>query len=314
MEILQLEHFLAVAEERTFTRAAERVFRTQPAVSQSVRKLEEEMGVSLFARDLNDVTLTEAGKLLADYAHRMLALRDQATRHVAELKNLKTGTLSIAAHESAAVYLLPGPLRSYLQMHPEIKIGIYQSPLEIIPRQVMDRDVQVGFVKEKPVFRELECVQVHADRMTLVASPRNPLASCRSLHIKDLNDHPFVVHHQCSSTEKVILRLFAEHETRCNIVAELWSFENLKNFVRADVGLAIVPRITVLQELRDKLLVEIPVEELSFPRRTLMIFRSGYLSETARELVNLVCNFNHGRADQIDPNPIAQIAALRALG
>jgi len=293
MEILQLEHFLAVVDERTFTRAAERVFRTQPAVSQSVKKLEEEMGAPLFTRDLNDVTLTEAGKLLADYARRMLALRDQATRRVCELRDLKAGTLSIAAHESAAVYLLPGPLRNYLQLHPEIKIGIYQTALEDIPSQVMNRDVQVGFVKERPVFRELECLEVYSDRMTLIASPRNPLASRSGLHIRDLDECPFVVHHQCGSTEKVVLRLFAEQQARCNIVAELWSFENIKNFVQADVGLAIVPRITVIQDLRDGLLAEIPVQELNVPRTTLMIFRSGYLPDSARELVKVMRSYNH---------------------
>jgi Bacterial regulatory helix-turn-helix protein, lysR family len=101
MEILQLEHFLAVAEERTFTRAAERVFRTQPAVSQSAKKLEEEMGVPLFARDLNDVTLAQAGKLLADYARRMLGLLDQATRRVCELKDFGT---PILPHPSLSIY------------------------------------------------------------------------------------------------------------------------------------------------------------------------------------------------------------------
>jgi DNA-binding transcriptional LysR family regulator len=101
MEILQLEHFLAVAEERTFTRAAERVFRTQPAVSQSAKKLEEEMGVPLFARDLNDVTLAQAGKLLADYARRLLGLRDQATRRVCELKDFVT---PILPHPSLSIY------------------------------------------------------------------------------------------------------------------------------------------------------------------------------------------------------------------
>jgi DNA-binding transcriptional LysR family regulator len=309
MEILQLEHFLAVVDERTFTRAAERVFRTQPAVSQSVKKLEEEMGVPLFTRDLNDVTLTEAGKLLAEYARRMLALRDQATRRVCELKDLKAGTLSIAAHESAAVYLLPGPLRNYLQLHREIKIGIYQSALEDIPSQVMNRDVQVGFVKEKPVFRELECLEIYSDRMTLIASPRNPLASHSELSIRDLDECPFVVHHQCGSTEKVVLRLFAEHQARCNIVAELWSFENIKNFVRADVGLAIVPRITVVQDLCDGSLVEIPVPELNVPRSTLMIFRSGYLPDSARELVKVMRSYNHRHLATAETRSRLELAA-----
>ena len=92
MDLLQLEHFLAVVEERTFTRAAERVCRTQPAVSQSIKKLEEEVGAPLFARDVHEVSLTEAGRVLADYARRMVHLRDEALRQVTELKSLKAGS------------------------------------------------------------------------------------------------------------------------------------------------------------------------------------------------------------------------------
>src|SRR5262245_48735329 len=124
MDLLQLEHFLAVVEERTFTRAAERVGRTQPAISQSIKKLEDEVGAPLFARDVHDVSLTEAGRVLVEYARKMVRARDDAMRDVGALKTLKTGTLNIAAHESAAVYLLPSPLRSYLARYPDVKIGI----------------------------------------------------------------------------------------------------------------------------------------------------------------------------------------------
>ena len=114
MDLLQLEHFLAVVEEGSFTRAAERMSRTQPAISQSVKKLEDEIGAPLFARDVHDLSLTEAGKILVEYARKMVRARDDSMRDLGALKSLKTGTLTIAAHESAAVYLLPAPLRQYL--------------------------------------------------------------------------------------------------------------------------------------------------------------------------------------------------------
>lgn len=289
MDLLQLDHFLTVCEERSFTRAAARVFRTQSAISQSIKKLEEEIGAPLFARDEHDVTLTESGKVVLDYARRMVRLRDDAMRQLGALKNLNAGTLSIAAHESAAVYLLPGALRRYLRSFPEIKVGIYRSRLDDIPRQVLDREVDLGFVKDEPAFHGLESVEVHADEMILIASPSHPFARRRDLRIRDLGQEPFVLHHLCSSTEQKVLRLFEQHATSCHIVAELWSFENIKSFVRENVGLAIVPRITVRQELRDGLLVHIPVRELSMPRRTLMIYRDqGYLSEPARALIKIV--------------------------
>ena len=293
MDLLQLEHFLAVAEEGSFTRAAERVFRTQPAVSQSVKKLEESVGVPLLARDMPELTLTEAGHAMVGYARRMLQLRDDAMRQVGEIHNLTSGHLSIAAYETAAVYLLPGPLRGYFRQFPQIKVGIYRGRLDEIPRQVMDREIDVGFVKDEPVFHGLKTVKVFSDEMILIGSPRHPLTARERVQVKDLGGESFVVHHLCSSTEQKILRLFEAHATRCNIAAELWSFENVKHFVQQDIGLAIVPRVTVMQELASGALVEIPLEGLDMARRTLMVFRDrGYVSDSAQQFIDLVKQFN----------------------
>jgi DNA-binding transcriptional LysR family regulator len=315
MDLLQLEHFLAVVEERTFTRAAERVCRTQPAVSQSVKKLEEEVGTALFARDVHDVSLTEAGKVLADYARRMVHLRDEAMRHVGQIKTLNAGTLGVAAHESAAVYLLPAPLRSYLHRYPDIKVGIYRSRLNEIPRQVMDREVDVGFVKEEPAFHELQWTEVHVDQMVVIASRRHPLAARPNVTIDDLGNEPFVLHHLCNSTEEMINRVFERHSARLRVVAELWSFENIKSFVREDVGLAIVPGVTVRDELRDGLLARLHVPELEIPRRTLMIYREqGYLSEPAGELIKLMRGFDWTREPQAPAQEVARVVRHPAAG
>jgi DNA-binding transcriptional LysR family regulator len=302
MDLLHLEHFLAVVDEGTFTRAAERVNRTQPAISQSVRRLEEEVGAPLFARDVHDVTLTEVGRVLAESARRLLAMRDDALRQVAELRTLKAGRLTVAAHESAAVYLLPAPLKNYLNRFPNIKVGIQRSRLTEIPRQVMDREVDLGFVKDEPTFHELHWVEVHSDEMVLVAAPNHPLTAQPNVAIQDLGSEQFVIHHGCSTTTDRILQLFEQHRTRCRVVAELWSFENVKSFVREEVGLAIVPAITVRREVADGTLVRVPLRELSMPRRTLMIYRDqGYLSDSATELIKLVRTFNW------DDEPVARV-------
>ena len=293
MELLQLEHFLAVVEEGTFTRAAERVGRSQPAISQSIKKLEEELGMALFARDLHDISLTEAGRALTSYARKMLGAREDAMRMLGSLKHLSCGTLNIASHESAAVYLLPAALRHYLRAFPDIKVGIYRSRLKDIPRQVMDREMHVGFVKESPRFKELTCVPVHADEMILVASPGHPFARRVDVTIKDLAGEPFVLHRLCSTTEQKILRLFEQYHVRCRIVAEVRSFENIKSLVEENIGMAIVPSITVKQELAAGRLVRVKVPELSIPRQTYMIYRDqGQQSDAARELINVVRSFN----------------------
>jgi DNA-binding transcriptional LysR family regulator len=249
MDLLQLEHFLAVADERTFTRAAERVSRTQPALSQSIKKLEIDLDATLFLREGGVVSFTEAGKMLEKYARRILKLRDEAVRSVGQLRSLKTGTLSVAAHESAAVYLLPSAILRFMQLFPGIKISIHRARLHEIPSMVLDREVQIGFLKEAPDFQELESVEVHSDRMTLIASPKHQLAGNTRVAVKDLDGIPFVVHHLCNSTEEFVFRLFRQNGIQCQVVAELWSFENIKSFVLANIGLAIVPRITVTEEL-----------------------------------------------------------------
>lgn len=293
MELLQLEHFLAVAKEGTFTRAAERMGRTQPAISQSIKKLEDELGVQLFARDLHEVSLTEAGKALMVHARRIVTSRDHALRSIGAVKNLSTGTLNIASHESAAIYLLPAPLRHYLAAFPEIKVGIYRSRLSAIPKQVMDREMHVGFVKDPPAFKELTCVPVHADEMVLVASPNHPFVRRADVTIKDLDDQPFILHRLCRTTEEKILRLFEAHHVRCRIVAEVRSFENIKSLVEEDVGLAIVPSVTVQQEIAAGTLMRVKLNELSIPRQTYMIYREiGQHSHAARELIGMVRSFN----------------------
>jgi DNA-binding transcriptional LysR family regulator len=299
MDLTHLENFLAVAEEHTFTRAAERLCRTQPAVSQSIKRLEEEIGMPLFARDVHDISLTEAGQKLVEYARKMVRTRNEALNELEGLKSLTTGSLKIAAHESAAVYLLPAPLGHYLQRFPDIQVCIYRSRLADIPRQVLDRDVHVGFVKEEPPFHELRSVEVHSDEMVLVAPPGHPLALRTDACLHDFAKDRFVLHrdqrHASSPTEHMIVRLFEQHRTPCRIAAEVWSFENLKNFVQAGIGLAIVPKITVEEELRAGRLARIHIPELNIPRRTLMIYQEhGYLSDAARELIKIVRSFNWG--------------------
>lgn len=288
MDILQLEHFLAVAEARTFSRAAECVFRTQPALSLSIKKLEDHVGAPLFTRDAHEVSLTEAGRMLENYARRIIGLRDEAMRSISQIQDLKTGTLTIAAHESAAVYLLPGSLRRFLQQFPHIKVSIHRSKLDEIPKRVLDREVELGFVKEQPSFRDLETVDVHSDEMILIASPRNKYSSRKQIDIHELSEVPFVVHHLCSSTDEIFHRLFRQQGIACRIVAELWSFENIKSFVQEDVGMAIVPRITVTRELKQRALVEIPLAQLKIARSTIMMFRRGYISESAQELIKIM--------------------------
>jgi DNA-binding transcriptional LysR family regulator len=291
MDLLQLEHFLAVVDEGSFTRAAERVFRTQPAVSASIKKLEQAIGAPLFARDTPELTLTAEGKELVESARKILKLRDDTLGRIRKIRSLSSGSLSIAAHESAAVYILPKPLRKYLKSFPEIRVGLERKFTADIPGSVMDREVDVGFVKDTPTAHGLCSVLVHSDTLVPISSPRHPLAGRKRVTMADLEGEPFVVHHRCSTTEQ-ILRMFDTHNVRCNITAELWSFENVKEFVINDVGLAIIPGVCATKELEAGTLVRLPLEGLNLVRQSFVIFRShGYLSESSQQFIKIMKQF-----------------------
>jgi DNA-binding transcriptional LysR family regulator len=153
----------------------------------------------------------------------------------------------------------------------------------------MDRQVDIGFVKEPPAFHELGSMVVHEDEMIIIGPPQHPLAGRKSVTIQDLAREPFVLNHVCSATEQKVRQLFEMRNLTVRVAAEVWSFENVKEFVRREIGLAIVPRICVKQELEERTLVRIASKVLHFPRRTLMIYRDqAYLSESAKQFIHVM--------------------------
>jgi DNA-binding transcriptional LysR family regulator len=294
MEILQLEHFIAVVEEGSFTRAAERVSRTQPAVSQSIRRLEDEVDAPLFVRGSHTIALTPAGQTLLQFARRMLDLRSEAKHALGDLKGLNTGSVSVSAHESAALYLLPSPIRSFLDRFPAVKVGIYRHRVEDIPARVADREIDIGFVTKEPAIRDLRVSQVHVDSIILVASPEHPLAQSRQpVTVRALGAERFITHHLCVSVAAQIRKVFEDHETPYRVSVELCSFEAVKDFVRQNVGLAMLPRLSVLPQLQDGSLVHVPVQGFDIQRRTLAVFRDRrYMSDASRELLTTIRRFD----------------------
>ena len=216
MELLQLDTF-SPSLKRAVSARGRAHGRTQPAISQSI-KSSGRTRVPLFDRDLHDVSLTEAARRCGSPA----ASSRHATmpRDAGSLKHVSTGTLNIASHESAAIYLLPAALRHYLSAFPDIKVGIYRSRLAEIPKQVLDREMHVGFVKDQPAFKELTCVPVHSDEMVLVASPNHPFVRRQDVTIKDLEGQPFILHRMCRTTEQKIFGC-SKSTIRCRIVAEV---------------------------------------------------------------------------------------------
>jgi DNA-binding transcriptional LysR family regulator len=291
MDLLQLEHFLAVVDEGSFTRGAERVHRTQSAVSQSVRKIEDLVGSPVFCRDTPDLCLTASGQVLADYARRMVRLRDQAMRSLDDLKQCVAGTVSVVVHQSAASELLAPSIGAFLRSHPQIRVTLRRAATNEIPRLVIDRQVDVGFVREDPGFRELRVTEVHADELVLVAAPGHRLAGRGAVGPDDLADEAFLRHDRCPSCAAVLDRVLSAHRVPFRIVADVSDFKDLQRLVEAGVGLALVPRLAVARELADGALAQVAVPEFRVPLTTLMVHRDPrFLSDAARVFIDTVRN------------------------
>ena len=274
MDLFQLETFLAVAQSGSFSGAAKVVHRTQPAVSQVVRKLEEEIGEPLFDRSSRDGRLTDAGKVLQEYALKMLNLRREARASIEELRQLQRGTLVMAANEFTSLYLL-GVLEEFRKFSPMIKVAVQRALASGIASQVADHTVELGVLSFRPDNPWLQSIVVFRDELVLVTPPTHPLAGARSVSIRQLGAESFVAHNVVSPYRLKVLEAFKRHKTPLNMDVEMPTIEAIKRFVASGNGVALVPRISVEPELARGELVSIPVKELQLERKLRIIYRKG---------------------------------------
>ena len=288
MDLAQLQVFLTVARERSFSRAAEKLFRTQPAVSIVIRKLEESVGEPLFARGAHDAKLTDAGELLREYAERMLNLRDEIRKGMEDLKGLRRGQLSLGVNESSIHALLPA-LARLRRRHPGVHIKVHRIFSREIPREVLNYRLDYGVISYTPQDQNLSAVEVFRDELAFVVPPRSRLARRRSVSITELGEETFVAHIVESPFRWRVIQLFEKHKVPLNMRVELPTIESIKRFVQMGMGVAIVPRMCVRWEVEQGTLVELRIRQLKIPRYLFLIFRRGSRhSHVGNELVQLL--------------------------
>jgi DNA-binding transcriptional LysR family regulator len=272
MELDQLETFLAVAEERSFTRAAAKLHRTQPAVSQVIRKLEASVGETLFDRAARDGSLTAAGELLRDYALRLMALRREASSALDELKNLERGRLQLAANEYTCMYLLPA-IDRFRREFPHISVTVQRMLASRIPEELTRRTFELGMISFRTDPAQFRTIAVYADSLAFIVSPHHRLASADRVSINDLRDELFVAHNVTSPLRLKVIEAFQRYRTPLNMAIELPTIEAIKRFVAMGNGVALVPHLTVARELETGDLVRVPVDELEMKRVLRLIHR-----------------------------------------
>jgi DNA-binding transcriptional LysR family regulator len=282
MDINSLEVLLAVAQEQGFSRAAERLNRTQPAVSQAIQRLEAELGEPLFDRSSKDGTLTAAGQVLFEYAQQMLNLRGDAVTAIRELRDLGRGKVTIGANEYTVMYLLP-VIAAFRGRHPHIKVEVKRALASRIPSEVMGRSVELGVVSFRPSDPALRAVPAVMDELALIVDPRHPLAGKESVSVRELGAESFIAHNVSSPYRERVVQTFEKYRTPLNISMELPTLEAIKKFVERGMGVALVPRLTARDEIARGQVVALTVPEMRLERRLHLIYRKGAtLSHAAR--------------------------------
>lgn len=289
MDFNQIETFLAVVEAGSFSRAADRLNRTQPAVSLSIKRLEEEVGEPLFDRTSKGGTMTEAGKSLCFYARRMMNIREEALASIQELQGLFRGRLSIGANESISQFLLPPLLLAYRKQHPNIKIEVFRNLSEKIPNEVLERSLDFGFLSYEPSDPRLVSRVVARDEQVLVVAPDHELASRQDVRLADLGPHTFLAHNARTPSRNAVVQSFSKAGVPLNISMELDSLYTIIDFVAQGMGLAILPRLAIAGAVKAGRLAVVQVADLKIERTLRIIHRREQtLSSAAKAFLDVV--------------------------
>lgn len=283
MDINQLEVLVAVAREKSFSRAGEVMNRTQPAISQAIRRLEKEIGETLFDRSSKDGTLTTAGEVLLEYAKQMLNLRQNAHTAIKELKNLHYGKVVISANEHTVFCLLP-IIEEFSRRHPLIKVEVKRGVASRIPTEISAREVELGVISFKPKDESVKSIPLFTDKLVLIVSPQHRLAGKSSVAIKDLGIETFIAHNAPSPYREQVLKAFDNHQVKLNISAELPSLEAIKKLVEKGAGVALVPKLTAQSEIDAGQLFALSVKELKLERQLHFIYRKNSVLSHAAEV------------------------------
>ena len=288
MDINQLEVLAVVAREKSFSRAAESLNRTQPAVSQAIRRLEQEIGEKLFDRSSKDGTLTLAGEVLLDYAKQMLNLRVTAQNAIKEMRDLHHGKVTISANEHTVFYLLP-IVQEFRRLYPLVKIEVQRGVASRIPKEVMAREVELGIISFKPNDDSVKSISVGTDELVLIVAPNHSLAEKSSVSVKELGMETFIAHNAPSPYRQKVIETFEKYNTRLNISVELPSLEAIKRLVEKGVGVALIPKLTAQSEIFGGQVKALSVQEMKLERKLHIIYRrNSVLSHAAKVFLKLV--------------------------
>jgi len=258
----RLQVFHAVAKHLSFTKAAEALFMTQPAVTFQIKQLEEHFDTHLFERGHGQISLTETGRVVFDYAERILGLSAELDARLKDMTGQVTGPLLIGASMTIAEYLLPQVLGEFNARYPGVVPRLLVANSETVQNQVAEHSLDIGFIEGDSLLPSLVTEMVCEDELLVVCAPTHPLARLKSVAPGLLVQHAYISREPGSGTREVsdhYLEKIGVAPDSLQPVMELGSPEALKGLVATGRGFAIMSRATVIKETKLGLLVAVPL-------------------------------------------------------
>jgi DNA-binding transcriptional LysR family regulator len=287
MDFDQLETFLEVARHSSFSRAGEKRFRTQPAISSQIRALEEEVGSRLFDRSGGKVGLTASGKVFQKYAEGVLEARKNLITTLAEMERIPRGEIVVGANEATCLHILPEVFAEFKKLYPNVGVQITRLERAKILGSVNDNTVDFGVVSIPVDDKRLTVVNIHCDELVMITPPGHALSRMKEIPVKDLARFPLLLP-KVGRTRTAIENLFHDRQLKPKVAMELDSSELLKRFVAAEVGIGFIAKSNVVEEVNAGALAAIPLADALIRRDLALVYRKDKsLSRAARAFIEI---------------------------
>jgi DNA-binding transcriptional LysR family regulator len=272
MDFDQIETFLEVARLSSFSRAAEKRFRTQPAISAQIRAMEEEVGAKLLDRSGGKVALTSAGKIFQKYAEEVVQSRRNVMTAIAEMERVPGGEIVVGANEGTCMHVLPEVFAQFKKQYPTVGVNVRRLESAGVLECVIDHSVDFGVVSLPVNDKRLTVVPIHRDELVVICAPGHDLARRKSVTVEEIAPYPLLVP-KFGKTREAIEDMFGQHNLTPNISMELDSSELLKHFAAADVGVGFIARSNAREDVKSKLLVALSLADAQIKRDLALVFR-----------------------------------------
>lgn len=287
MDFENLRTFLEVSRLKSFSRAAEKLLRTQPAISAQIRTLEQEVGARLFDRDGGKVTFTAAGRLFEPFAEYCVERQKHILLAIAEQERAPRGELTISANEATHLYVLPQVFASFRRQYPRVKLGVIRAERLKTLESVLNREVDFGVVSQPVRDARLAVETIHRDELALVAPQGHPLGGRGAVRLAEAAKFSLLLPPHGRRREQID-ELFRVNDLRPRVAMELESSEMLKRYIGAGLGLGFLPRTNAAEEERTGALQLLAIEGVRLARDLALVFRKDrQLSRAGQEFLKI---------------------------